>query len=347
MRNSRSPPWRRDSNQTASGKPGAVHRAAEQQITREFPEGAPSKSEQQRWLHFVALGLQLAIQLHEVKLASFKAQLVRQIVSDNPLGISLCIRSLLEHKAVAQWLVSRLGAQWEEIGKRVKRGAELSTHSTNLEEALARFLTGTLGSVEGDEPWAMREMHGRWTVHLSLPDIVNGGFAPVDRFKQIYNIASATLHGRIYRGIDLLTQGTRTGRSDAALGILVLEWLCDRNERMDLAAQACMLIGTIEHASSRSGTAAASSEAQVQGAFGHFKGKLKEGRDYTGDGSREKPFCFRAHLQFHQASYRLLRQMNIEFTIRHLRRKADGQFYDCYQAADREWWFIVPGSPPT
>jgi hypothetical protein len=95
----------------------AMGRRAEQILTETFPEGAPGSSEQQRWLHFVALALQLAMLLHAVKVASLKAQLVRQIVSGNPLGTTLCERSLLEHKAVVEWLVSRLGSQWAEIGK--------------------------------------------------------------------------------------------------------------------------------------------------------------------------------------------------------------------------------------
>ena len=217
----------------------AMARRAEQRLTVAFPEGAPSNSEQQRWLNFVALALQLAIALSEVKGASFKAQLVRQIVSSNPLGILLCVRSLLEHKAVAEWLVKRLDSQWAEIGKRVTPGGNLpthSTHSTKLEGALAKFLTSTKGSAENELPWAKQEMNGRRTVHLSLPDIVKEAFESADQFRQIYDIASAALHGRICRGSDLLAQTTRNGLSLVPLGVLVLEWLCDPNERMDLIA---------------------------------------------------------------------------------------------------------------
>jgi hypothetical protein len=297
-------------------------------------------------LHFVALALQLANALNDVKVASFKAQLVRQIVSSNPLGILLCMRSLLEHRAVYEWLVNRLESQWMEIGKRVKPTGNLPTQSTKMEDALAKFLSGTMGSAKNELPWTKQEVCGRWTVHLSLPDVVNRAFESADRFRHVYDIASAALHGRIYRGIDLLAQNTRNGLSLAPLGVLVLEWLCDPNERMDLIAQAFILNTNIEHAASQGGTAAASSEAQVQGAFGHFDGKLKPGRDYTGDGSREKPFRFQPRLQFHQASYKLLQQLGIEFTGRQPIRVADGRFCDCYQAADREWWFILPEFPP-
>jgi len=307
-------------------------RRAELVLADAFPEGAPSNSDRQRWLSFIALALQLAMTLDEMKVASFKAQLVRQTVSRNPLGIMLCVRSLIEHKAVAIWLVKRLGSQWTEIGKRMKPGGDLPTHAAKLEEALAKFLGGTMGSAEAVLPSTKQEMHGSRRLHLSLPDIVSGA----DLFRQLYDIASAALHGRIYRGLDLLPETAREGSSLDADSVLVLEWLCDRDERMDLQASAAILIMNFEHAASRGGAASVASDFEVKGAFDHFEGKLKPGRDYTGDGSREKPFRFRRHLQCHPASYKLLQQLGIEVTSQQLRRDADGQSYDVYQTDDRE-----------
>jgi hypothetical protein len=152
--------------------------------------------------------------------------------------------------------------------------------------------------------------------------------------------------GIMYRGFDLLLQNNGELLNLIGLAVLVLEWLCDPNERKDLIAQAFVLNKNIEHAAVRGGTAAAASELQVKGAFGHFEGKLKSGRDYTGEGNREVPFRLRSHLQFHQASRILLQQMNVEWTHRQLKRGADGRFCDCYQAGDREWWFTLPDNSP-
>ena len=63
----------------------AMARRPEQILSEAFPEGVPDKSEQQRWLHFAGHAASLAIRLHELKVASFKAQPVRQIVNSNPL----------------------------------------------------------------------------------------------------------------------------------------------------------------------------------------------------------------------------------------------------------------------
>jgi hypothetical protein len=98
----------------------ALTRRAERILTDEFPKGAPSTLQQQRWFHFISLALQLAIALDQLKVASFKMQLVRQIVSGNRLGIMLCVRSLLEHKAVAEWLLKRLGKATASTGKNLR-----------------------------------------------------------------------------------------------------------------------------------------------------------------------------------------------------------------------------------
>ena len=319
----------------------AMARKAEQDLTNTFPKGMPSKSEQERWLRFQCLALALALCLEEVKSAALKTQLIRQTVSRNPLGILLCLRSLIEHRAVAEWPVRYLKFEWAEIGKRVKPGKDLPSHAETLERALARFLAGTKNSVEASLPWTNREINGRWTLHLSLPDAVDRAFKKDDLRRVIYDIASATLHGRSYRGLDLLKKKGE-GASLARLSIRVLEGLCDPSAKMDLIAPAITLGMKFEHAASLGGAATLGSDREVKGAFSHIedKEKLRPERDYKGDGSKENPFSFQRHLQFDVASYKLLKQRGIEI------EKVEGElikegerFLYVYRLADREWWF--------
>jgi hypothetical protein len=318
-------------------------RKTEQDLSNTFPKGMPSKTEQERWLRFLYLALALAVNVDEVKSPAMRTQLVRQTVRGNPLGILLCLRSLIENQAVAEWLAKRLETQWAEIGKRVKPAKDLPSHSAKLEEALAKFLAGTKGSGEVLLPWTNHEINGRWTLHLSLPDVIDGAFEPDDCFRVIYNIASAALHGRFYRGLDLLKKKGE-GASLAGLSILVLERLCDLNAKMDVSAPAIILGMKFEHAASLGGAATLGSDTKVKAAFSHFEGKLKPGRDYTGDGSKGNPFCFQAHHNFHVASYKLLQQLGIENAERELIKEGEC-FYDVYRLADNEWWFLIP-SPP-
>jgi hypothetical protein len=100
-------------------------RRCEQLLKEQFPNGSPETTNQSRWLQFLSMALQLAMLLDQVKAAAFKMQTIRQIVAGNHLGILLCLRSLVEHRAVAGWLAKRLGEAWETLGKRARLHAPL------------------------------------------------------------------------------------------------------------------------------------------------------------------------------------------------------------------------------
>jgi hypothetical protein len=93
----------------------ASARHAEQALADEFPLGAPGVADQIRWLRLNALSLQLAMALDEVKAAAFKTQLVRQITQGNTLGALLCVRSLIEHRALAIWLPQEMVVSLESL----------------------------------------------------------------------------------------------------------------------------------------------------------------------------------------------------------------------------------------
>jgi hypothetical protein len=188
----------------------------------------------------------------------------------------------------------------------------------------------------------MHEERGRWSVQLSLPTIVKAAFESADKFRQIYDMASAALHGRTYRGIDLLVQYKDGLLREIRLGVLVLEWTCDNDERMDQAVEAFILHTKLEHAAAQEGTAAAVSEAKVKGVFSFFGEGLKQGRDFTGEGTHEIPFKLHSHLQYHAACHELLRQLGVQYKIQELARDANGNWCDRFVDEDRDWWFAAP-----
>lgn len=320
-------------------------RLSEQRLIEEFPDGAPEPSAQVRWLRFVSGSLELAVSLDLVKGAAFKVQLVRQIVAGNDLGIDLCIRSLVEHRACTEWLVKRLGGAWEALGKRVKPDLPLPNESAVLDKTLADFLSGTKATVEEAFPWVMREIGGRRTGSLNLRTAVEQAFPEDDRFRQFYSVSSAAIHGRLLRGIEIAASDNYRNSAAVALGVLVLERLTNPDETMDVVAPAFVLAHSIDHAASVGGSTSVRGEVQAKQAFGQFGGKLKLGRDYTGEGTREAPFRFRRHLSFHSTSYELLAQLGVTNPVRKLDRSMNGLLCDCYSADDREWWFEITGQP--
>lgn len=63
----------------------ALARRSESLITREFPNGAPPVQETKRWFSFLSRSIELILLINEVKEASFKLQLVRQLAQRNAI----------------------------------------------------------------------------------------------------------------------------------------------------------------------------------------------------------------------------------------------------------------------
>jgi hypothetical protein len=66
----------------------------------DFPDGAPDPRQQQFFLRFTAGAIALCLAFDNLKVGATKVQLIRPLTEGNPLGIHLCLRSLLEHRAV-------------------------------------------------------------------------------------------------------------------------------------------------------------------------------------------------------------------------------------------------------
>jgi hypothetical protein len=118
----------------------ASARRAEKLLSEEFPSGAPDSLDQVRWLRFNAHSIGLAMLLDEVKAAAFKTQLARQIAQGNSLGILLCVRSLIEHRALASWLPATITTSLSSLAGQLQAGTPLPQNAAGVEQPLANFL---------------------------------------------------------------------------------------------------------------------------------------------------------------------------------------------------------------
>jgi hypothetical protein len=116
----------------------ATTRHAEQMLRDQFPHRAPSDQTRGEWFLFAAHCFELMIMTTALKIEFYRVQMVRQIVDQNLIGIAACMRSLLEHVAISEWLLERLKNQWDMLQKR--------TQSIGI--------AGTMGTVENTAPWA-------------------------------------------------------------------------------------------------------------------------------------------------------------------------------------------------
>src|SRR5208282_5753110 len=95
-------------------------RGAEQLLSEAAPMGAPGSEDQARWLRFNRRSLELAMPPDGTKANAFKIQLIRQIVRGNRLGVLLCVRSLVEHRAPAIWLPDAVARSPSDLAPQVR-----------------------------------------------------------------------------------------------------------------------------------------------------------------------------------------------------------------------------------
>jgi hypothetical protein len=323
----------------------ASARRVEQLLAGEFSSGAPDPSDQIPWLRFNASSLQLAILIDQVKAAAFKTQLVRQVAQGNSVGALLCVRSLIEHRALAVWVPQKLGISLDALAGDLRAATPLPEIAADVEQPLANFLAAQAkGSKEEHRSWVTVEHGGVRTAWLNLSKIVETAFPVDDRFRTLYALASAAMHGRYGRGRDLMLNSAEVATQARLVGLLVLERLCNRDEEMDHFSAALAQSMRLEHAAAFGGTSAATTDVMAQQAFGLVGGTLLHGIDYSGEGTAESPFCISTHLQFHKTSYALLEQLGVDVTTcpRVLDHDTAGRLCDRWRPPARDYWFQAP-----
>jgi hypothetical protein len=324
----------------------ALARQSESLLTREFPNGAPPVHETDRWFSFLSRSIELILLIHEIKEASFKAQLVRQLAQRNALAIELCVRSLIEHRAMVVILPGRLAGKWIEAANRFLPGASVPQSIQDMDNTIAKLLAGRRRSEEPLLPFAIREDGKNITVSISLPTLVAGAFGKSSAISKGYDLASAAIHGRIQRGKELLTDrsGSEAARARVT-GLTILDWICNIGEQKRYWFPAMQIMMNAKHAARQSGKVAPQDRLRARQMMGAYEGNLKPGRDYTGDGTKSSPILFSEHLLYYPAIRRFLEQMNIELAGPRVPDLDDhGRLCDRYTGRDRDWWFEIPPS---
>ncbi len=319
----------------------ASARRAEELLSSEFQQGAPEPSDQVSWLQFNALSLQLAMLVDQAKVAPIKAQLVRQLTQGNCIGVWLCVRSLIEHRALAVWLPQTLGVSWNAMSDEVHAGAPLPENATEVEGPLAKFLASQAKATKEERrPWVMNADGNVRTAWLNVGNVVESAFPQEDRFRTVHALASAVMHGRSARGRDLMIDARSATTRARNMGLLVLERICNKDEEMDHLSAALVQFTRLEHVAEFGGTSGAATDAIARKAFGVVTDQLLPGTDFSGDGTAGDPFCLEPHLQFHQTSRILLEQLGVDVMDcgRVLDRDDAGHLCDRWRAPDRDYW---------
>ena len=319
----------------------AAARCSERRLAGEFPSGVPDTADQSCWLRFNALAIELAMLISKVKEAAFKTQLLRQITLGNPVGIMLCVRTFIEHRAFAVHLTRELQGLMKNLADKVRASEQLPGDAVELGEHIVKFLAFQgRRRIEDQRSWAKR---GGVAVQPSKPkfeEIMRSAFSADDQIHVLYALGAAAIHGRSMRGFQVANNIEEQALHARFVGLLVLERFCDQDDEIDHLSEASRLFVQLQHAADIGGTLAATTDTIVKMVFGRIEGALSLGIDYTGLGTRESPFCFGPHLEPMQSSFEILNQLGAE-SIDLIEGDVDVEGNRClrYQSPNAAYWF--------
>jgi hypothetical protein len=284
--------------------------------------------------------LTFSINVTEFKLSSLARQAARLINTENVLGATLAVRSMLEHHAVALELGTKLQALWRRAERAAPSEQQVTDALAEAEKQIARVLAGSSGPHERPVSWrTLWEQTVRKPYNVLDPiralDVTQFGFL------KTYGLLSHTVHGTICTGGDLL--GTHPGGSKAArpmLGQLILNLasLCHVEALLDRQAASMSIAHRMDII--RSDTLELGARVK---AMRLLEGqKLKPGRDIFGSGTANDPYRFRDGLLYHDAYYHYLKQEGIQVRSRRIEQLGSG-FGDRVEADDGRMLYFFNG----
>jgi hypothetical protein len=295
------------------------------------------------WFNFVAYALHLALSTTILKIELLVAQAGFQIASQNQMGAVLCARSILEHQAAVLWLIDRLETSWDEISKRVCKGTLSENHLRKIDKGLADFLTGSKGSQEQTRQWSDGwETTGKHNLNLlSTVDVALGKDTPK---RKVYDITSAMVHGRLMRGLEILSLQPSDRKylcHNLLRALVAAEEVCNTDNSMSIQSRSIRISMRLQNVSNGLGLAE-HSQASLERAF--LNTKFKPGRHYLGSGTQEDPIRFKDGILYHEAFYKLCSELGVDST----KRRSDvvgGKLADIVEDGDRVIYFLAAPPP--
>lgn len=292
------------------------------------------------WLKFVAHAVHLAISVSMLKLDMLVAQTAYQLAGQNQLGAVICVRSMLEHLAAVRWLIGRLESSWDNISKRVSSGELSESHLKQIDKALADFLTGSRGGVENDRDWsngwASAGQNG-----LGLMQMVDASFGKSSNLSTLYDITSAMVHGRIMRGVEVLStpRESRYLFKNLSRALFIVDHICQDDIQLDLRSRCLRMTMRLKNVAGAMTVEPHSAQLLERATLS--MGTLKPGKHYLGTGTKGDPYRFRVGIPYYEAFYKICPSLGLDPTKR---RSAmiEGRLLDEVDGGSESTYFLPP-----
>jgi hypothetical protein len=266
-----------------------------------------------RWVALASDAVTVATLVSSHKTELMRAAAIRMVNQSNPLGAVLCMRSVLEHCAVATDLARRFSSGLESIEEAARSGRDVISLFEQLERDVGRFLIGTKATSDPEMRWKERWARSDVPKHVNVAQAVERSFEQQGRHRALYDYASECAHGNRLTGGELLwPDSDSVVARNLAFPVIVLaesersEWTLDFTSPVMAAYERLTRQGGIADAKDLD-------ELRVALRKGTSFGQpLKRGRDVLGQGTREDPFRFRDELQYHLAFYQFCDEQGID-----------------------------------
>jgi hypothetical protein len=302
------------------------------------------------WMYFARDAIQLAILATQHKMDLMRFAALRMVNQSNALGALLCVRSLLEHYAVARELAERFKKGVESIEEAARSGRDVVPQFERLEQDIGRFLIGTKATSEFETRWKERWNQLGIQGHVNVAQAVERTFPQGDWRGLLYAYFPRCAHGEQLTGADVMRTGSELIISvNLAKVVMVLadseaiEWTLDY-----FSPVAAAMLRLTRPA----GSADAASFDELRRALRKgttFGQPLKPGRDVHGQGTEGNPYRFREDLEYYETFYQFCRERGID--LDRWKRQvwlADGKRGDCLTSPDGDkLYFQVTREPWT
>lgn len=318
-------------------------RRQEERLRKSYPAQPSFEVDKSAWADFVTEAIGLMALSYAFKIECFRSQLLRQIVDGNPLGIAICMRSMLDHYAVSRWIQDRLRRHWDDLRKKASSSGEMSDKiAMDLLVDLNKLLAGTRATREGKRTWSSESVSVNPTT--AMEHSFSGEESIWTVLRSEYDFSSASIHGRLMRSLELCYQNEHYSDNIIMRGVRLLDFFCDHDVEMDTSSRNMQLLVPLQHLARTMSDNSLLARNELARVLGNVT-KLKRGRDYNGSGlSSDDPIVFDGNLQYHRAFIQYCDSENLDRSQRRLVAIGDALF-DTVPNGSGAFWFKVTGFP--
>lgn len=169
---------------------------------------------------------------------------------------------------------------------------------------------------------------------------MNKSFGDRADIRKIYDMTSAMIHGRLMRGVEILSTEISSKNYLANLfrGICVADLACD-DALMSLRSRAVRMSLRLMSLEAAIGGKASSPEALERATLS--MDSLHVERHFSGTGSKDDPIKFVDGIPYYEAFYRYCSQFGLDANKRRIDRSG-GVFLDAIQDGVRFVYFLPP-----